>query len=173
MTATLLAPAALSAKPFPAVPDGVIGGMPLLDPFPLLCAFICIYVGRLKTIMHRHSLAIILAQTEHLRCIWTTEGVESEGAHFWIPRGAIDRKKANVERMRRSRLRRTLRAPCWTGTPHPSGFCTVNLQTEFPSLGFLIKLCRDFAYTWAAAGAALPRAHTPWAHPHSDIRQGP
>jgi hypothetical protein len=169
MTATLLAPS-LSAQSV-AILEGVVGDVQFLEPFPLLCAFICIHAGRLKTMVHRHSLAIILTQTKHLRCIWTIEGVDNKGAPFWIPRRAGDRKKTNVERIWRSRLDRTLRAPCWTGTPCPSGYRTVRLRTWFPSIGYLVKLCGDFGYTWGAAGAALSRGHAPWSHPHSDKRR--
>jgi hypothetical protein len=169
VSTTLLAPA-LFAEPL-AAPEASFDDLPIFHPFPIICAYICIHTGRLKTIVHHHILAIILAQTEHLRCIWTIDGVENRSAPFWIPRRAIDRKKSNVERMWRSRLHRTLRAPCWTGTSRPSGYRAVQLRAKFPSLGYLIKLCRNFGYTWAAAGAALPRAHAPWAHPHSDKRR--
>ena len=158
---------ALFAKPL-AVPGAGLNQLPIFHPFPLICAFICVHTGRLKTIIHHHILAIALAQTGHLRCIWTLDGVENRAASFWIPRRALDRKKGDVERMCRSRLHRTLRAPCWTGTSRPPGYRAVQLRAKFPSLGYLVKLCRNFGYTWAAAGAALPRAHAPWMHPHSD-----
>jgi len=141
---------------------------PLLEPFPLLCAFICIHAGRLKTIAHHKGPAVILDETEHLRCILPADCFENRNASFWIPRRAIDRKKTNVERMWRSRLHRTLRAPCWCAEPPKPG--TVQLRSNFPSLGYLLYLAR-LGYPWVAASAALSRAHAPWAHPHSDRRR--
>ena len=78
MSATLLAPA-LFAEPL-AIPEARLDELAIFHPFPLLCAFICVHVGRLKTIIHHDTLAAVLSQTEHLRCIWTIEGAENRAA---------------------------------------------------------------------------------------------
>jgi hypothetical protein len=140
----------------------------LFDPFPMLCLFLCLITGRVKTILHHEGPAVILDETEHLRCILPADCFENRNASFWIPRRAIDRKKTNVERMWRSRLHRTLRGPYWHGEPPKPG--TVGLRSNFPSLGYLLYLA-GLGYPWVAASAALSRAHAPWSHPHSDKRR--
>jgi hypothetical protein len=157
------APESLSIQS-PAVPKGVVV-TPLLEPFPLLCAFICVHAGRLKTILHHHSPTVVITQSQHLRCICTIEAVESGGAPLWIPRRVVDQKKINVERMWRSRLHRTIRVPFWQGERTNAG--KVRLRSNFPSLGYLMYLA-GLGYPWVAASAALPRAHDPWIRPVSD-----
>jgi hypothetical protein len=173
MTATLLAP--LPYVQSPAIPEGAAPDSPFLEPFPLLCAAICITRGRLKTVSHHCVPAIVLDQTHRFRRIWTADDFENRREPFWILRWAADEKRLRsehrAEKFARRRLQRTLQPPVWHGEKYPSGYRAVKLQTEFPSLLYLIKLCRDFGYTWSAAGAALPQAHAPWAHPHSDKRR--
>jgi hypothetical protein len=173
MMATLFAPS-LSAQP-PAIPEGAAPDSPFLEPFPLLCAAICITRGRVKTVSHHCVPAIVLDQTHRFRRIWTADDFENRREPFWILRWAADEKRLRsehrAEKFARRRLQRTLQPPVWHGEKCPSGYRTVKLQTEFPSLLYLIKLCGDFGYTWSAAGAALPQAHAPWAHPHSDKRR--
>jgi hypothetical protein len=81
------------------------------------------------------------------------------------------RKEKNRERVWRSRRRRTLRAPCWHSEPRPAGYRPTKPHTQFPTLGYLLKLCEKYGYPWSAAAAALPRAHNPWVRPHSDKRK--
>lgn len=150
--------APLPAPPISPVHERVVGSAPFLDPFPLLCAAVCIRDGRLKTVLHRRRPAIVLAETECLRRIWT---IENE--LFWIPRRAADRIRINVERMRRSRRHRTpLQAPCWHGEPRPAGYRTVKVHSQFPTFGFLKALCGKYGYSWSAASAALAHTHVSW-----------
>lgn len=161
MTAALLA-SPLSAQPRPAsaARKGAVGAVrfPLsLNPFITLCLFLVLRNGCLKTVVHNGAPAIVLDQYKGLRRVLTVDLAEDG--------------EDPLELFRRDRAGKTLRAPCWTGTPRPSGYRTVRLKTQFPSLAYLIKLCRDFGYTWDAASAALPQAHTPWTRPHSDKRR--
>src|SRR4029077_1646843 len=169
MTAALLV-SELPTAESPAISKGFADAFHL-DPFPLLCAALCVRDGRLKTIVHHDSLSVVLVETDHLRCVNTVDGIEEGRVPFWIPRHPSVRKRLGVERRNRSRSHRTLPPPVWHGEPRPSGFRTVRLRTEFPSLDYLIRVCRDSGYPWSAAGAALPRAHAPWVHPWSDRRR--
>jgi hypothetical protein len=156
MTATLLVSEFPSVQT-PAVSKCVVGETLFLEPFPLLCAFICIHAGELKTIKHRHILSIVLAQTEHLRCIWTVGGVENRRTPVWVPRRAKDRKKFNHWRMQESRRHRTLTPPVWHGEKRPWGARCDRYQYEAdrPTIDHLAYLCRELGYPIGVAIAAV------------------
>lgn len=168
---TALEPESLSAQPFniPQVLDN--GRFSLAShPFIVACWLVLLYDGRLKTVTHRDTVAIILTETNHIRCVLTVDGVENERDPFWIPRRAEDRKMLNIERRNRSRSHITLSTPCWHGEERPLGARIITLKTKYPSLPYMIRLCGRYEYIWDAMAAAMSQAHAPHLHPVSDRR---
>lgn len=129
-----------------------------LHPFPLLCAGLCVSTGRLKTVYHKGDVAVILAKTEHLRCLQTALGLMAGHAPFWVPRRLGDRKTFRFEQQQRNRSDRTLRRPCWRGEPRPQDAVTVAPQSAYLSHEELVELMK-LGYPLSAACAAVPRSH--------------
>lgn len=123
MTAALLAP------PLPAQSSST-GAALHLDPYPLLCAAICVSRGRLKTIKHKGEVAVVLDTRARLRYLYRYSAWEMGREGFWVPRRAADRRQLRDERIR-SRLRdKTLqKLPCWEGEARPPEARTVLLES--------------------------------------------
>jgi hypothetical protein len=82
----------------------------LFDPFPLLCAAVCLKTGRLKTILHREMPSVVLHEANALRYILRADGIE---AGFWIPCRPSDRERFRIETQRRRKVSTTQKPPVW------------------------------------------------------------
>jgi hypothetical protein len=140
---------------------------PLELSFPQICLLVCLMTGRVKTVRHRKTLSLILGETESLRHILPA----NHWADFWIPRSPADRKRFNNWRRSKSRTRKRLSLPHWTGETRPKHAATRRLETNFPSAGYLTHLVSELGYDKHAAIAATVRAHTPWRRPPADRRR--
>jgi hypothetical protein len=127
------------------------------DAFPMACLAVSIRRGGFKTDHHKNMLSLVVDETRSLRHILTADFYD-----FWIPRRAVDRKRFNVERMKRSRRNRTLRSPVWRGEERPDG-SSVECRSNFPPKSFAKYLMDTLGYPAGAASSLFARAHAPWA----------
>jgi hypothetical protein len=112
-----------------------------------------------KQILHRGQAVTILNVHQNTRLVVRLN--EEEHKAFWISRRSTDRKQFSLERMWKSRRRRALLPPVWTGEERPARD-TVKAHSNYPSTAYLIRLVSELGYNGHAAFSSMIRGHLPW-----------
>jgi hypothetical protein len=112
-----------------------------------------------KQILHRGQAVAILNVHQNTRLVVLID--EEDHRAFWIPRRPTDKKQFSLERMWKSRRRRALLPPAWTGDEPPKRD-TVKVLSNYPSTAYLIRLVSELGYNGHAAFSSMIRGHLPW-----------